>query len=141
MRHRICNGIGLGSGDPVILSNNGSLRKCSFWDDFLNDAIKNFKTIANYNGFDFYIDKKRFCFGIEPSYQYDDLQVICFCFADKNECSLEQGRAWGIYGTHIVTKKVLYKDYKRKSKFVKFIDKWFELIKKELSEADENENL
>lgn len=137
MRHRICTGIGLGSSEPVRLDNNGSLRKCSLWDDFLNDAIKNFKTIANYSGFDFHIDKESFSFGIEPSYQYDDLQVIRFCFNDKNECSLEQGRAWGLYGSNVVTKVALYRDYKRKSKIVRFIDKWFELIKKELSEERE----
>lgn len=129
MRHRISNLTGFGNSEPVQLDNNIKIEKSEFWDSFLDDAIKNFKTIANYNGFDLHIDNNGFTFGIEPSYQYDDLQIIHFNFKDKSSSYLKQGRAWGVYGSHCVIKTKKYGEYKKKNaKFIRFIDKWFEKL-------------
>jgi hypothetical protein len=125
MRHRIANLTGLGNSEPVELDNNIQLEKSEFWDSFLEDATLNFKTIENYGGFDFHLDKNGFTFGIEPSYQYDDLQIIHFDFKDKTNSYIRQGRAWGVYGTHCLTKLKRYGEYKTNSKFIRFIDKWF----------------
>lgn len=128
MRHRILGFNGLGNPEPTILNNNKKIEKSDFWDEFLEDAIKNFKTISEYGGFDFQVAEDRFMFGIEPSYEGDDLQIIQFNFKDKSLCCIEQGRAFGAYGSDIVSKFRYYGDYKNKSKFVKFIDKWYEKL-------------
>lgn len=128
MRHRICNLTGFGSSEPIRLDNNINIHKNEFWNEFLKDVQLNFKTIDKYEGFDFHITSNSFTFGIEPSYKFDDLQIIHFDFNNKQNCYIEQGRAWGYYGSHCVTKTKKYSEYKNKSKFIRFIDKWFDLI-------------
>lgn len=68
----------------------------SFGIVFLVDCLNNFKTIANYDGFDFHLSKNIFAFGIEPSYQYDDKQVIYIDLMRKENCCLEQGESVGV---------------------------------------------
>lgn len=128
MRHRICNLTGFGNSEPIKLDNNIDISKSSFWDGFLKDAQLNFKTIDEYEGFDFHITNNGFTFGIEPSYQLDSLQIIHFDFNNKQDCYLEQGVAFGVYGSRCVTKIKKYSEYKTRSKFIRFIDKWFDLI-------------
>lgn len=128
MRHRLSNITGIGGGDPVILDNNLQLEKSEFWDKFLEDSQLNFKTIDNYEGFDFHLDEQGFTFGIEPSYKFDDLQIIHFDFKNKRDCYIQQGIAFGYYGTKIVCKIKRYGEYTRKTKFIRFIDKWYEQI-------------
>lgn len=132
MRHRILGFNGLGNPEPTILNNNKKIKKSDFWDKFLEDVIKNFKTISEYGGFDFQVTEDRFMFGIEPSYEGDDLQIIQFNFKDKSLCCIEQGRAFGAYGSDIVSKFRYYGDYKNKTKFVRFIDKWYDRIYEEV---------
>ena len=131
MRHRILGFNGLGNPEQTILNNNKKIKKSDFWDEFLEDATKNFNTLSEYGGFDFQVTEDRFMFGIEPSYEGDDLQIIQFNFKDKSLCCIEQGRAFGAYGSDIVSKFRYYGDYKNKSKFVKFIDKWYEKLSDE----------
>lgn len=137
MRHSIGGFTGFGNPNPVRLCNNGKLKDKEFWDKFLEDCQENFRTIANYSGFDFFFVEKGFAFGIEPSYKYDDLQIIYIDYTDKNECYIEQGRAFGYYGTQCVTKIKKYGDYQRKCKFVKFIDKWYEQLIKQCKKEKE----
>ena len=140
MRHRIGGITGFGNPEPCGLDNNITLEKCEFWDKFLEDCQDNFKTIANYNGFDFHLSKVGFAFGIEPSYKYDDKQVIYIDLNDKENCYIEQGRAWGYYGTHCLTKIKFYRDYKRNSKFIRFINKWYEKLVEKVKEQ-QNESV
>lgn len=129
MRHRIVNcDTGFGNPEPCALDNNITLGQNDFWDAFLEDCQKNFKTIANYKGFDFHLSEKGFAFGIEPSYKYDDLQIIYIDFTDIKNCYIQQGRAWGYYGTNTLTKLKMYGEYTRNSKFIRFINKWHEPI-------------
>ncbi len=62
--------------------------------------------------------------GYEPNYSGERLFVITFS-PNKNECSITRGKSFGAYGSQILSKTSYYKDYKRKSKFTKFIDKWY----------------
>lgn len=134
MRHRIGGITGFGNPEPCGLDNNIILEKSEFWDKFLDDCQENFKTIDNYKGFDFHLSKYGFAFGIEPSYKYDDKQVIYIDLNNKANCYIEQGRAFGYYGSNCLTKIKFYRDYKLKSKFIRFIDKWYENLVARLKE-------
>jgi hypothetical protein len=134
MYHRIGGITGFGNSFPCELDNNVKLEQCEFWDNFLEDCQSNFKTIANYFGFDYSLTNDIFAFGIEPSYKYDDLQIIYIDLNDKGGCAIREGRAWGYYGTHTLTKIRYYKDYKKKSKFIRFIDKWYDNLVAKLKE-------
>jgi hypothetical protein len=61
--------------------------------------------------------------GFEPSYQYEDLKVIVIA-KDKDYSRFITGRAWGSWGSQIASTTREYGDYKRRSKFVRFVDKW-----------------
>jgi hypothetical protein len=61
--------------------------------------------------------------GVEPAYQYEHLKLIIV--AREKDCSrFITGRAWGAWGSEIASTMREYGDYKRRSKFVRFIDKW-----------------
>lgn len=134
MRHRISNFTGLGNPDPVILDNNYSLKTCEFWEKFLEDSMNNFKVIKEYEGFDFHIEEHLFVYGIEPSYEGDELEIICFNFKDKNKCYLIKGKSYGPYGSKIKSESKFYKDFEKESEFIKFIDKWYEDLKIKIEE-------
>lgn len=137
MRHRIGGITGFGNSSPEILDNNRKMEKSEFWDEFLEDALENFKTLAEYGGFDFHVSDNRFMFGIEPAYEGEDIQIIQFNFKDKSLCCIEQGRAFGAYGSDIVSKYRYYGDYVNKCKFVKFIDRWYDRIIDEVKKLKE----
>lgn len=133
MRHRIIDlHTGLGNSEPVKMDNNIQLEKSEFWDDFLEDAIKTFPTIRDYDGFDYHIDENKFVFGIEPSYKLDQLEIICFDFNDKNKSYIQRGISYGWYGSRVVSHTKNYGDYKYKNKTTKFIDKWWNVLKLEV---------
>lgn len=125
MRHRISNLTGLGNPEPVILNNNYQLKTCEFWENFLEDSFKYFNVIKEYGGFDFNIEENLFLYGIEPSYEGDELEIICFNFKDKNKSYLLKGKSYGPYGSKVKTECKFYKDYEKESEFIKFIDKWY----------------
>ena len=138
VRHRISDGATcLGSDEAIELDNNIKLLENSFWQDFLADAENNFKVIKDYEGFDFHYENNIFVFGIEPTYQFDSLLLIAFKLKKKEDSYIKRGRAFGLYGTGVVSTVKVYKDYQRSSKFTKFIDKWADLLKKELEGKDE----
>ena len=126
--------LGLGSSERPRLNNNITIPKDEFWTKFLVDCIDNFGPIAEYKGFDLQLSEMGFLFGIEPSYQYDDVLIIGIMFSDKKNCFIERGKAFGSYGSKQLTKIKVYADYKRQSKFTKFIDKWYEPLVEKLKE-------
>lgn len=65
--------------------------------------------------------------GIEPAYQGETLKVIVIQ-EDINRCAFITGIARGYYGTGICSSEKVYSDYLRRSKFVRFIDKWHSQI-------------
>jgi len=118
MRHRIINfRTGLGNPSKELMDNNGKVNK-----KMLFEAIDLF--FSKWGGCDFSIKEDGILIGIEPAYQYEYLKVI-FINTNKDYSYFEQGRAWGGYGSGIASTRKYYKDYKNKSKFIKFVDKWY----------------
>lgn len=133
MRHRIGGigtdfSIGLGNSSPVLLDNKGKLTKRH--KAIIRDAIKTFKFLSELDGADYQLTENEFRFGYEPAYMYEDLFIIGIN-KNKELSFIETGRCWGDWGSNIVSKRRYYKDFKNKSKFIRFIDKQFdgELVK------------
>lgn len=120
MRHRMVSGTGLGNPDPVLLDNKGTINS-----EFAEDAIVAY--FSDEEGFDFQIHPNQISIGIEPTYQGDNLKIITI-HRDKLLSSIETGRAWGPYGSGIAKTKRSYDEYKTKSKFIKFVDKWHPIL-------------
>lgn len=122
MRHRIggVSAIGLGNPDPVLLDNKGTINK-----EFADEALKEYFSYEE--GFDFQLNKDFVNIGIEPAYQYDRLKIISIQ-KDKSKSYIQTGKAWGPYGSQIAKNTKVYGDYKNKSKFIKFVDKWHAVL-------------
>ncbi len=140
MRHNIVNAMGLGNSEPCELDNNIILKKCEFWGNFLYALQNNFPQFTEDDYFDCHLSNTGFAFGIEPSYQFDDLLIVYIDFYDKNNSYIKRGFATGFYGANCVSKTKFYKDYKLKSKFVRFVDEWQKPLFKELKEYINGEN-
>ena len=138
MKHRI-GGLetGLGGSSMCYLDNNIAIEPCKFWDTFLYDLEKNYKIFRGYQGFDYHKEKEIFAFGIEPTYKGDELLVITINLKDKKLSTLDTGISRGFYGTDICSRSFKYSDYKLKSKFVRFVDKWWPLLREELDFNEE----
>ena len=136
MRHNVVNLMGLGNPEPCELDNNIKLDKSKFWDSFLIELQKSYPIFSNFDGFDFHLAKNGFAFGIEPSYQFDELLIVYIDFYDKNNSYIERGFATGFYGSNCVSKTKFYKDYKRKSKFIRFVDEWYQPLLDKLKEYE-----
>lgn len=130
MRHRLCSCLGLGNPNQEILDNEYVLPKSLT--KFLDDFIDTFSLPKQYGGCDYSLRDNLLKIGIEPSYAGDYLEIVAFDLDDKLNCWWQKGYAWGAYGTGIRKTYKFYKNYKRKSKFVKFIDKWYDIVKSEI---------
>lgn len=130
MRHRLCVNTGLGNPNKEILDNNFKLPKSlhKFADEFINT----FSLPRQYQGFDYSLNDVIFRLGIEPAYEGEYLEMIYFDLSDKTNCCWIKGIAKGAYGTGIRKTYKFYGEYKRKSKFIKFIDKWYDIVVREL---------
>ena len=133
MRHRFGYLNGLGNPEDCILDNNITIN-LKKWKEFINDCCKKYKLFDEFNGFDFHGDRDRFIFGIEPTYKWDKLLIIEFDFNNRENSSIKTGVAFGYYGSSCVCETKKYNEYKRRSKFVQFIDKWYDFIKEEIQE-------
>lgn len=116
MRHRMVSGTGLGNPDEVLLDNKGTINAA-----FAKDAL--YVYFDEEAGFDFQIKKNSVSIGIEPGYQYERLKII-HINKNKSKSYIQYGRAWGLYGSQIAKNTRYYSEYKTKSKFIKFVDKW-----------------
>lgn len=132
MRYRICPDISVGgNSSPDLINEKGT-------GNTKTDATIKACAKACYENF-FKGTKmdERYCaagvhghevrFGIEPSYMYEELKLICI---DKNKewSRLWTGIAFGPWGSGIRSRHKRYGEYKRKSKFVKFVDEWHKKI-------------
>ena len=120
MRHRIgmAGCTGLGNPNPCILDNKGTLNTIQ------TEVADEFIKIYNEGwGCDYGIGENYFMLGIEPSYMGDDLTILLL-HKNKNNSSLQTGRAFGYYGSGIRSRTKYYKEYKYNSKFKKFVDKF-----------------
>ena len=123
----------LGNPNPPIFTNNIELKNDELWKEFLDDACQAFKIIEDLYGFDYAYDRGIFRFGFEPNYQYDEYFVVSLDLRNKDNCFISKGISFGSYGSNIVCKTKKYSEYKRKSKFTTFIDKWQPLLEKEFN--------
>lgn len=131
MRHRIIQGISIGgNSEPELLNNEWSnnnklneiLKECFY------EGIDTFKFLKELNGCDFNISNNEIKFGYEPAYMNEQLFIICINLENKESSYIKRGKAWGVYGSGIASTTKYYEDYKNKSKFVNFVDKWHEKI-------------
>lgn len=120
MRHRIVSGTGLGNPEAAQLNNEGILDK-----KFAKEAMKTY--FRKFEGFDFQVTEDAVVIGIEPSYQYDRMLIISIN-KDKSKSYLQRGKAWGPYGSQVAKNTTVYGDHKNKGKFVKFVDKWHQIL-------------
>lgn len=98
--------------------------------DFINQFDCN---LGGYEHCDFgWLNDEVFVLGLEPSYQWEDLLVFQFDFKNKELSRVLTGTAFGPYGTNIAMKIKVLKDYKKKSKFSNFLNKWYDLLKEKL---------
>lgn len=123
MRHRMgiasYTGIG-GNNSPVLLDNKGKINKI-----FAKDVLKTY--FEHWGGFDYTISDEEIKVGIEPAYFGEDLLIVAIC-KDKRFSYIQTGHAFGYWGSGIRSKTKYYKDYKKNCKFVKFVDKWHDLL-------------
>ena len=117
MRHRYSNNTGLGNPEKEILENNFAFPESL--KEFAEDLINNFSLMKEYDGFDYSLDGDVLKFGIEPSYMYDKLEIVCFRLDDKTKSWWRKGIAFGVYGTKVVSKYKFYEDYKKKKQIYK----------------------
>jgi hypothetical protein len=124
---------GLGNPERCLLDNKWSSN------ENLNNILKNmfeeamtlyFKDVT---GFDFQIieseNETSISFGFEPAYQFERLRIVKIN-TNKANSYLQQGKAFGAYGSGIRSTTKRYDQYKRQSKFIKFIDKWHKELSK-----------
>lgn len=122
---------GIGNSDPELMDGKSTGNKKL--DRLINQCAKEcyevfFKgTQMDYDGIDAGADVFGIRFGIEPAYFGDNLKIINF-LQNKARCTYETGHAFGYYGSGIRSKVRHYEQYKRPSKFTKFIDKWHPLL-------------
>lgn len=65
--------------------------------------------------------------GIEPGYMYWPLKIVEIS-REKKWSQLMTGYSWGAYGSGLRKKHRRYGEYKKCSKFIRFIDKWHPVL-------------
>ena len=123
MQHRLIGNTitGLGGNAKTILDNSGQMTPKI--KEMFNEAIEIFSLMKKWECLDFEINENVIKFGIEPTYQYDKLEIVCVANHLAN-CYIETGIAFGVYGIGIRKKRKYYYDFKQKTKFTDFINKW-----------------
>jgi len=120
---------GFGNPSKALMDNEWSKNETlnSTVKEMLNEAVELW--FKDYEGCDFGIGLDNngvaVMFGIEPSYKFDPLKVYTvFSNNMKNESYYQNGKAWGYYGSDIAKHIRVYRDFKKQSKFTRFVDKW-----------------
>lgn len=88
-----------------------------------SEAIKTFPEMKLHEGLDYHIGSDLIFMGIEPSYFGDNLEIVTIA-RDKAQSTIETGHAFGMYGSGIRSRKKSYSEFKRPTRFTKFIDAW-----------------
>lgn len=99
------------------------VRQCS------KDAYETFfkGTKLDYDGVDAQSREYEVRVGIEPSYQFDPLKIVCVSRTKENSYIMT-GRAVGDWASRVIATKKYYSEYQRQTKFVRFIDKWHPIL-------------
>ena len=118
---------GIGNSEPELM--DGQSTGNPELDKVINECAKDcyeqfFKgTRLDYEAIDAGANEYGITFGIEPAYKDWDLKVVVF-MEDKSRCRYETGISRGWYGSQVCSTARYYGDYKKQSKFTRFIDKW-----------------
>jgi hypothetical protein len=118
--HRMVSTLGLGNPKEPILDNKGTINR-SFAFDFLKTFLPTTSQACDFSIKD---GGNTIMIGIEPTYQYDRMKIISIS-KDIDKSFFLSGIAWGGYGSNLVYTKKLYNEYKIRSKFIRFVDKWY----------------
>ena len=122
---------GIGNSAPELM--DGQSTGDSDLDKRINECAKEcyevfFKgTEMDYEGIDAGASVFGIKFGIEPAYFGDNLKIINF-LQNKGRCSYETGHAFGYYGSGIRSTIRHYDQYKKSTKFTRFVDKWHPIL-------------
>lgn len=126
------NGI---SGKPGRLNNIATLEPKinAMIEEILTDAQEIFKGRIDFRIQIYPTGNLLLEIGNEPRYMKDPLNIITFDGwryrrYTSNQTGFESGIAWGPYGTQIQSRFKKLTDYKRCSKYSKFIEKWLPTI-------------
>lgn len=126
---------GIGGGTSVM---DGQSSGDTSLDETINACAKDFYetflkgTKLDYEGCDagLHTSGLTLIVGIEPSYAGDPIKFAAIQKRKENSY-LTTGIARGSYGTEWQSNSCKYTDYKYKSKFVRFVDKWHPRLFKE----------
>lgn len=127
MRRRLGGeGTGLGNPDPQVMDGRSTGDKTR--DALINTCAKDcYKTFFRGTKLDYACDAGANSWevrlGIEPSYKDWPLKLIVIS-SEKRRSYIQTGIARGWYGSSWQATKTFYQNYKYRSKFVRFIDKW-----------------
>jgi hypothetical protein len=126
---------GLGNPDPELIDNTKTtgieerddlIRACS--KECYETFFKGSKERGiDCDGVDAGLHNGNIRIGIEPGYMYWPLKIIEID-QRKDLSMLMSGYSWGAYGSGLRLKRKFYQEYKRSSKFVRFIDKWHPIL-------------
>lgn len=127
MRHRIGIGAWTGLGNPSaeMMPNQGKLTPKI--KKMMKEAWQTFPLMKERQGCDYKITDEEIKFGIEPAYMYNPVEMVTIR-KDKKYSSKLRGYSWGAYGSGIAGTTRYYHQYKYKSKFIRFIDKWHPVL-------------
>ena len=131
-------GTSCGLDNDIKLNEKQKLLLQNIADDFISqfDSAPNYG-LGGHDCCDFgWLNNHVFCVGFEPSYQWEHLLTFRFDFEDKDNSRVLTGTAFGPYGSNIAVKIKYLKDYKRKTKFTNFINKWYEQLKEEFAHGN-----
>lgn len=127
MKHRFAGAefTGFGGNAPTLISGKNTSKDIP--DELLNEIAKDCYDTFSFKTYGYCeagFDGNEARFGIEPTYQFEDLKLIIIC-KNKEESRYITGRAVGAWASAIQQKTKEYGNYKKTSKFTRFVDKWY----------------
>ena len=128
MKHRIGGqNTGLGGNSVTQISGkNSSNLPDSLFVEIADDCYDVF-SFEQFGRCEAGFDGNEARFGVEATYQFDPIKIILI-HKNKQESKYITGRAVEAWASRCIYKIKEYADYKNKSKFVKFVDKWHSRI-------------
>lgn len=128
MKRRMVTGTGLGVSSPDLISgqSTGNEKLDALLNEIAKDCYDTFG-LEKYGYCDAGFEGDEARFGVEPSYKFDPLKLVIIA-KEKDDSKYITGRAIGYYGSEVQSTVKEYGDYKKKSKFTRFVDKWHDKL-------------
>jgi hypothetical protein len=137
MRHRIAGAAitGLGNPAPELIENTKTTGSKKRDDQIRTCAKECYETFfegstergIDLGGVDAGLHGNAVRIGVEPGYMHWPLKIIEIN-REKSASALMTGYAWGAWGSGLRMTRTFYHQYKRKGKFVRFVDKWHPIL-------------